>query len=186
MGTVPTPPTWTAGEKPTAAKMNQVRDLFNFLTAPPSCAAYQGTTATTLTTSGTVYPIGLDTEIFDVVQSGDTAMHDNATNNSRLVARTAGKYRIGGQIAYVSNATGIRALNIRVNAAGNPASGTLIYSTQVQSLTSGTAVVTGEPFLYPLAVGDYIEMFGQQTSGGSLATSVGIQNTFLWMEWRSS
>lgn len=186
MGTVPTPPTFVAGAVLTAANLNQLRDVLNFTMTSPRCSAYQGTTATTLGTSGTVYPIGLDAELFDVVQSGDTPMHDTATNNSRIVARTAGKYRIGGQIAYVSNATGIRALNIRLNAAGNPASGTLIYSMQVQTLSSGTAVVAGEPFLYPLAAGDYIEMFGQQTSGGSLATSVGVQNTFLWMEWVAS
>lgn len=181
MGTVPVRPTFVAGAVLTAAQLNAFGDVLDFMLESPRALGYQ-TTATTLTTSGTVYPIAFDAELFDVVQSGDGLM----VQGSRIYARTAGKYRIGGQIAYTSNATGIRALNIRLNAAGNPASGTLIYSMQVQALTSGTSVVAGEPTLYPMAVGDYVELFGQQTSGGSLTTSVGVNNTFMWMEWVAS
>lgn len=182
MGTIPTPPTLVAGAVLTAAQLNQMRDVMNFWATAPRVSAYQAV-AQTLTTSGTFYPIALDTEVFDVVQSGDSPMHDTSTNNSRLYCRTAGKYRIGAQCSFnQASSTGIRSVQVRLNAAGNPASGTQLFVGNIQPLNGFATVAGGTPFLYPLNAGDYIEMFGQQGSGGSLGTWPGLGYTFAYME----
>lgn len=183
MGTVPSPPTFAAGEKPTAAKMNQIRDLFNFLTASPRVMSYQNASTTTFGTSGTYGLVGFDADVFDVVMAGDAESHNVTTNNSRFVCQTAGKYRIGGQLTFVTNATGIRAIQIRLNSAGSPTGGTQLDAASGPAMSGFATIVSATPFEYPLNVGDYLEMFGQQTSGGSLASQAGLQASFMWMEW---
>lgn len=178
MGTIPTPPTFVAGENPTAAKLNQQRDAVNFWANPPKCRVYQ-TTGTTVATGSTYAPIGFDSEVFDNVQSGDQPMHDNTTNPSRIVIRTAGKYEFSGQILWTGNATGSRGLQIRKNAAGNPASGVALLTVEV-----GTAGAAGTSVVMPtleedFVAGDYVELFGRQTSGGNLATLPGTGGTYL-------
>lgn len=180
MGTIPVAPSFVAGEKPSGAKMTSIKTAVDFWAGPPKCSVYQGTTATTMTT-GVSTVIGFDTELFDVVQSGDTPSHDTATNNSRIVCRTAGKYEISGQVMFASNATGSRVVQVRMNAAGNAASGTQICQTSQGPVSGASTSVPIGPIEVDLAVGDYIEMFGLQASGGNLASNTGRANTYLRM-----
>lgn len=182
MGAVPTIATWSPGVL-TTAHLNSIKAAVDFLQSPPQCSAYHSTLSSL--TSGTTTVIPLQSEFYDVVQSGDSPMHDNSTNNSRIVARTAGKYEISGQLGFASNATGVRSAVIKINAAGNPASGTSVMSPQVAALSSATTVVAIPVKTVQLAVGDYIEMFGLQTSGGALNTAPGTggDTTFLQMKW---
>lgn len=151
----------------------------SFLLSPPRCGVYQ-TAAGTFTTSGTFYAVGFDTEAYDT-----DSMHSTSSNTSRLTATTSGLYTVLAQIAFASNATGIRSVDVRKNAAGNPASGTLLLS---ERATAVSGVVTTVPVAFDvqLAAGDYIELFGAQTSGGSLNSSAGVNSTFAYMRWVAS
>ena len=116
------------------------------------------------------------------MQSGDTPMHDNATNNTRIVCRTGGKYEITGQVQIGSNATGVRTAQIRLNSAGNAGSGTLLAINQQGAVSGGATSVGIIPVEAVLSAGDYIEMFGTQTSGVNLTTVVGAGLTFMRMK----
>lgn len=178
MGTIPTTPTFTAGEKLTAAKLEQVCDAIDFWALTPRCYVYQ--TAATALTTGVYGLLGFDTEVFDVVQSGDSPSHDNTTDNSRVYIRTTGKYEISGQVQFVSNPTGQRRCMVRKNAAGASGGGTgLGEFIDDASASTETALVI--PTLeVPLTAGDYLEVFARQSSGGNLNTNVGSQGfTFL-------
>lgn len=100
--------------------------------------------------------LALDSETYDT----DT-IHDNATNNSRLTCKTAGKYRITGHLFWAANATGLRDLSIRLN-------GTTYIAEVNQTPVSGTETAQNVTTTYNLAVNDYVELIGYQSSGGVL------------------
>lgn len=181
MGTVPTPGTQVSGAEVASSLLNGFRDAMNFMLAPPQCNAYHSTLSSIPNNAYTVIP--LQSELFDVVQSGDSPSHDNVTNNSRIVARTAGKYEVSGYVSFASNATGRRAGQVRVNAAGAVGSGTGIIFVAVAAVTGTVTTVAMPPTVVTLAVGDYIEMFGFQDSGGALNTDASASTTFLRMRW---
>ncbi len=86
-------------------------------------------------------------------------IHDNTTNNSRLTAKTAGKYVIMANTYWTNNSIGKRSLVLRVNGA------TDIGHHQV--LASGQTPVSLAT-IYELAVNDYVEAWAFQNSGGDL------------------
>lgn len=172
MGTIPTPPTFNPGETTgVAAKLNQLRDVQNFILNPPKCYAYQGVAQSIPNASATA--LTLDSELFDIVMSGDSPGHDNVTANMRLVARTDGKYEIVGAIRWATNATGLREAQIRLNG-----STILIKNAQTPAAASSTDCAT-PPIEVGLAAGDYIELLGFQSSGGALLTVAAREVTFL-------
>ena len=91
MGTIPTFPTITAGTELTAAHLASMKAVADFWALTPRGYAYQDTLATATTAVSLVMP--LQAEIYDIVQSGDSPMHDNSTNNSRVVARTGADHQ---------------------------------------------------------------------------------------------
>jgi hypothetical protein len=111
--------------------------------------------------NATATAITFDTENFDV-----GGYHDNATNNTRLTVPTGkgGYYTVNGSMGFQGNATGIRAVFLYKN-------GTLLNLPG--TIFSGTTSDVRCPYSYtlPLAAGDYVEVFGFQTSGGSLTVS---------------
>jgi hypothetical protein len=103
--------------------------------------------------------------------------HSNVTNPSRYTAQVAGVYRFSGAFATVANATGYRlggwALNGAEYASGN--ANTRVYNsnpsgTVINSVSLGTVKIR-------MNVGDYVEMWVFQNSGGTLATTDGT-----WMD----
>ena len=171
MGTIPTPPTFTAGAALTAASLNALRDVHNFWAAPPASYAYQST-AQTLTT-GTWTALNLQSTSFERVQSGDAAMHDNVTNNTRITIRTPGKYWLFGQAQFVANATAYRMGRIVLN-------GATVLSEQHQGAAPTVSTSVGiTPIQYGLSINDYVEIYGYQASGGNLDTLAGQSVTFL-------
>jgi hypothetical protein len=126
---------------------------------PPAVRAYNsaaiscGASAWTLMT--------LNSEIFDT----DT-MHDNSSNTSRLTAFTAGVYIIVATIMWASCSGSQTRLQIRINANGSQAGGTLLAENctyaapQIQS--QGAVGVTF------LNAGDYVEMFAMQNAAGAV------------------
>lgn len=164
MGTIPTPPTFSAGAVVPAASLNQLRDVANFWANPPQCQAYD-TTGPTLTT-GVALTVPLGGEAYDVVQSGDTPMHDNATNNSRITIRTAGKYQIEGYVCFAANSTGVRRVEIVKN-------GTVSLRSNSSPAVAGISTTIQADVTAALAINDYIEIQAYQTSGGNLALNNG-------------
>lgn len=161
MTAVPVTRTFVAGEVVLDTHFNtNIRDVLNFLLAPPIFKGRQ-TVAQTLTTA-VDGPITLDAE--DVDSAGG---HSTVTNTSRYTAVYAGWYFLGGGVGFATSATGLRLCRWRVN-------GTLINDSDTMWPGIGTASAR-----YPargtmvfLNVGDYVEIVGQQTSGGNLLTVV--------------
>lgn len=184
MGAIPVGPTFTAGQVVTAAQLNQMNDVSAFWALTPRCYAYQATLQSL--THNTWAAVTCDGEVYDIVQSGDTAAHDLSTNNSRIYVRTSGKYELSGQVQVASNATGYRAAQIRLNAAGSGVGGTFLaasYQGAISGVSTSVNVISVEA---PLNAGDYIELFGLQNSGGALNTVAGQGVTFLRMKLTGS
>ncbi|MBT9255370.1 hypothetical protein KMZ30_07265 [Phycicoccus sp. KQZ13P-1] len=177
MGTIPTIASFPSGGKVTSSYLNSLKAANDFWATPPECYIYPSAAQSLASAAWTV--LGFDTELSDVVQAGDPPSHDNVTNNSRLYIRTTGKYEISSQVQFVNNNTGSRQSNVRLNAAGNIAAGTLlVQNAQSAVLTFGTSVMT-PTIRVPLTAGDYLELFGYQNSGGALNVQQGQAFTFL-------
>jgi hypothetical protein len=178
VATVPTTHTVAVGDKITAADENTyVRDATAFQIAPPRLFVYQGTTGTTAGTSGTAALMLWDSEQWDT-----DSMHSTSTNTSRLNVVTSGLYDVKASVFWAANATGFRELEIRKNSAGAVGSGTGIFKFRVPATATLGGWVGGSGEV-SLVAGDYLECFALQTSGGSLATTVGAQFTWCSMRW---
>lgn len=119
------------------------------------------------TSTGVETKIALNASTFDDVGGFDLV-------NNRYVAKVAGKYRASGSIGWDSNGTGVRGIGLRKN-------GTEFARAQVQP--SGTsATITSTSDVVSINVGDYIELYGVQTSGGSLNVFGFPSYTFLSLE----
>jgi hypothetical protein len=96
-----------------------------------------------------------DTESIDT-----NAFHSTSSNTSRITIPTgkAGAYQVNSQIAWAFNGTGNRFMYMKKN--GNYVAGT--------EDTPVSYCVLSIDIILNLAVGDYIEVFGEQSSGGSL------------------
>lgn len=148
----------------------QVKAGLDWLFAPPSVGLSQSV-ALTMTTSGTIYLLSWDTEDWDI-----GTMHTGS--GSAVTVPANGRYEIRAQISWAANATGVRALYLRKNAAGSSAGGTLLLQLAHATSASGIEGVFTSKHVQLLA-GETIELFGQQTSGGSLNTNGLSTNCFL-------
>jgi hypothetical protein len=103
------------------------------------------------------------TAITAATEDYDTAnYHSTSTNTSRMTTPRAGKYLITACIEYAANATGVRAVAIRLDGA------TYIAAQSTASLGSVLATTVSTSVVYDLASGAYVEMMAYQTSGGNL------------------
>lgn len=173
--TIPTAPNFTAGSTPTAAQLNAFAAAINFWADPPAVETYLSAAQTTPSGVGTA--ISWDAEYFDY----SDPMHSTVTNPTRLVAVATGRYLITGQVCFATNATGIRSVQFRLNAAGSYTGGTSIAYTSGPG-NSVTNAVAATPVCYrDMVAGDYIELFINQTSGIALGISTTLANTFATM-----
>lgn len=118
-----------------------------------------------------VTAIGLDAEDYD---SG--GMHDNATNNSRIVAPTPGLYLAMAGASYGQNAASERYTDIFKNGL------TVLADTRGNAnATSVTDHNVGTPCR--LAAGDYIELRMYQSAVNPLPISTGNSSTWLSLTW---
>lgn len=97
-----------------------------------------------------------DSELYDT-----DGMHSTSVNTSRLTCTVAGRYTIGAAVRWASNATGYRQVFFRLNG------GTVIGSI-IQPAVSGATTDQVINVPYMLAVGDYVECYVVQASGGNL------------------
>lgn len=86
------------------------------------------------------------------------AIHDTATNNSRLTCRTPGIYTIIGTAQWPSSPTSSQ-INIRLNGTTHIAR-SLINSADYQIMNVAAH--------YKLSAGDYVELVVRQATGGNL------------------
>ncbi len=96
-----------------------------------------------------------------------SAMHNNATNNTRLVAPAPGRYRLDGGVEWAANATGVRFLRAqRTRAIGATTANVLRSSMPTHAATSDLRQnLNGE---FEMLAGDYIEIIARQDSTASL------------------
>lgn len=121
--------------------------------------------------------ISFDTEIIDT-----DGGHSTSTNTSRYTCQVAGYYLVTGCTTFVSNSTDYRGSAIYKNGVQ------VVGGANVQINNAGarTCVVVQAPIIIPLAVGDYIEMFGNQVSGAPLNTAADVsagKNSSLLAMW---
>jgi hypothetical protein len=133
--------------------------------AVPDIGAKVSKTAIQLFNSGTPTAIAWNAEIYD---QGD--LHSTTVNNTRLTAPVAGKYLVIAQIVWNADPTNDRQTEIRKNGGAGPIG---IFNTLASA--AGTAI---NPTHYivteiDMAVGDYLEVFGTQNSGGPLGVNGG-------------
>lgn len=167
-----TPRTWVTNEKPTAAQFNtHLRDNLEFLAGPDRAYAYRSSDQTIATASWDVISMGA--ENYDT-----NGLHSNSTNPSRITAAVAGLYLVTAQVNFAGSSTGDRRLQIRKNAGGTQANGTL-WGQDNRRATASNNTVSNLSAQVPLAAGDYVELFVYQDSGGNLAANGGQDMT--WM-----
>jgi hypothetical protein len=150
-----------ADAQATSTEMNTfVRDPINFLLSPP-IAALRQTVLQTITTA-TMTACLFDEEIIDSVDG-----HSTTVNTSRYTAVYAGWYQVAGGTGYAANVTNRRANRFAVN-------GTLVNGSGVYLPTTATSTceTPSRAFFVFLNVGDYVEFYIYQDSGGNLNTAV--------------
>lgn len=172
MATVPAPRTWATTDLTTTIfnGTTGIKGPLDFLLSPPRARCYQ--TAVTSMPNGTATAI-----LFDTEEDDTDSMHSIATNTSRIVCNAAGLYQVVGTIGFVASATGYRRVELRKN--GSATAFGRVSVAAAPSLSTAIQVV-GQ---VPLAVGDYVEMYGTQTSGAALDTVPGADWTKLTAQW---
>lgn len=140
----------------------------NFLMYPPTADLYQITTQSPANT--TQVPITMDGTRVD-----NYSGHSNVTNPSRWTNPVAGRYWAKAQVGWAPNATGNRLTQLAIN-------GVALNQAQQSEPTANAnnnhiSDASGSVFLN---VGDYIEVWGYQQSGGPLATVTLLSSLQLW------
>lgn len=158
---VPSPRTFTVGETEVGSYLNSLRDALNFLLSPPAATLVQVTTVTALGT-GSWTAVGFDSSTFDSYGG-----HSNSTNNSRYTIQAAGKYLVGGAVAFTGSSTNARGAKVMKNGAVIQGPYSLHAATTTRAMSESSA-----GFIAPCSVGDYLELAGFQDTGGSLNTTI--------------
>lgn len=148
-----------------------------FLLYPPECIIVQTATTSTIATGLGWTSVGFaDGAVIDNYTS-----HSNVTNNTRVTIQVAGWYTVGGAVCYAPNATGVRGARCSKN--GTAIQGSAIIVNNVGGVVD-TSVDTAAPRDVQCAVGDYIELQTNQTSGANLATAIAADlGTFLQVKF---
>ncbi len=163
--TDPTTTPWSAGHLVTAAELNtHMRDNFLHLggtTGHIGAHVYHSADQSIANTTTTY--LAFNSERFDTDPNG--AIHDPATNNSRLTCRTAGKYLVWASVTWAAAATGQRNIQLQVNR-------TTTYAVIAEiSAGAGTGNAQTIAAVIELAANDYVELAVYQDSGGAVNVS---------------
>lgn len=179
MATVPIPTTWVDGTVVHGSDLNsQVRDSINFLLGTPMCQAYS--------VSGVASVPNLSNQLisFDGESYDNDNMHNIGTNPSRMFFQTLGWFDIQAYGGFAANGTGGRYVMLRLNSAANPAGGGFVASLGYGAIAFGSSMSVEINITYQAVnVGDYMEMFLQQNSGGALAVVGGQYDTGMTSRW---
>ncbi len=99
--------------------------------------------------------LALNSERYDTA-----AMHDNATNNSRLTAPVKGIYAVTLEVSWLFNATGLRTIDLAKNGATE-----IAVDTSAPPPGGDQEIITQ----VRLQAGDFVVARAQQNSGGALS-----------------
>lgn len=180
MASIPVYQTWVAGTVVSAAQLaSNIQAPGNFFLARPYVNVYNAA-GVVAGTSGTGVLVPFDTELED-----NDNMHAVGTNPSRVICQTPGMFKLAGASDWPSNATGTRRIDLRLNSGGSMGGGTfLALRSATPNAATGTAVLPEINMPYRFVnIGDYIEMFLTQTSGGSLTSPGGVNALYLSALW---
>jgi hypothetical protein len=151
------------------------------LQAVPQARVYL-TSATNHTSTGNWQKVPLDTSTFDL--GADAAHFDNT--NDRLLIHRSGLYLVQGSIIFAANGTGIRSLQLAPNGS-TPSTGTGTIDTDAIAGSAAAGATLRGSTIWRFNAGDYVELYGFQSSGGNLAYSVGSPRlTWLSIAWLSN
>lgn len=101
---------------------------------------------------------------WDVEDYDTDGIHDNATNNTRLTCRTAGKYLVSLTVVFATNTVGTRTAYILKNSSA--AEGPVYHG--APNPTGGESTSMSISGILDLAVGDIVEAAAYQVSGIAL------------------
>lgn len=148
------PPTWSVGQLPAAANLNILSDDLSYLYATPLChlthSADQAANPTAVLT-------------WDTERQDTDGMHSTSSNPTRITIQTPGYYLINVNVAWEVNATGLRSVEVLLNATT-----TIAIARQAAVTTALERTEHELTTLRYLAAGYYIEVVCYQTSGGTL------------------
>lgn len=166
---LPTMPSFLAGQKLTAATLNQITTFSNFWADPPTVRAYQSVTQSL--TSGTDTQITLDQKQWD----SDSFWQSATPYNIVIPAGWGNGLRMtfSFSAAFASNVTGSRAVYIKKN--GTRVTG----STDDDASNNDITIVNGTASLI-VNSGDTIALWAWQNSGGALSTTTTADTS--WIE----
>lgn len=166
MATLPTVPSFVTGETPSIVKLNQLAGAAAFITTLPAWCQLSG--------SGQNLTTGTVTALTWTETDDRDNGHSNSTNPARYTAQTPGYYDLAADVRFAASGAGDRLAFFQVTTgANNPGGAGLITAfgalktTADNTGTTNLAISMASPYLYLL---DYVEVYAQQTSGGTLAT----------------
>ena len=131
------------------------------VSAGPLCVALA--TSTQSLVNGQFVPIALNSTTLDSTGS----MHSNTLSNTRITVPMDGIYLISGVVAFTTgSASGVRAIGLRVNGVDIPGSANTLNAAPAANVTD----VSSPTCMVKMTAGQFVEMFGYQTSGGAFST----------------
>lgn len=156
---------WLSFKVPVVGRSSNVQMSNDTDTRVVSARTYRATSTQSIN-NATATKIQLNAKSFDTHGATDIV------TNHRITIPVAGKYQIKGSISYAANATGVRYAMIYKN--GSQAAGATIAAVGASD-ASIPQVATD----LDLTVGDYIELYGSQSSGGALNVNNDETTTYL-------
>ena len=167
-------PTPAPGGYPRGEQLEEMLDRIQFLSDPPRAQLRQ-TAAQTFGTSGLFAALLFDAEDWDTYGG-----HSTTTNTSRYTCQVAGIYQFSGKVSWNGSATGRRASKWMKNGSDVAGNQMAIIATSASDVQHPAVTMQ-----ISLVVGDYVELYGFQESGGSLATNVAssAQHPLMTVRW---
>lgn len=157
--TVPTMPSWTAGQRVLASQLQSITTYALFQSSPPMFRMYQ--TVLQSVANNTNAQITMDTSDYD----SDTGRGSSTPWSYTIPTGMTGRWTFGISTAFASNATSERAAFLYKN-------GSKVGTAYNQQLTADISMPYGTMTIACTA-GDVMAVFGYQASGGALNTAVG-------------
>lgn len=154
--TVPTVPTWLAGQKLTAAGLNLIGTWQLFWSNRPMFRMHQSVAQSV--PNGVWTQITCDTPDYDT----DSGRATSTPWSYTIPAGMGGRWRFWWSVPWAANTTGERASNIWKNGA---AASSIDAVTPVSALYAGSVGLTD---VITVAGGDVMALYGYQSSGAAL------------------